>query len=330
MVYNGAVQVAVTGGSGFLGSVLVRRLLADGHRVRCLVRQNTAALDGLDVELVRGDVLEPDSLAPLMQGAERCYHLAAFISIDGDHGGQVTRINVDGARNVARAALEAGVVRHVHASSIHAFNLQNEGVVDETSPRAGPRHPAYDRSKAAGEAAVQEVIADGLDGVIVYPAGVFGPGDHVPSRFGAALLSMANRSLPSLVPGGFTWVDVRDVLAGLLSAAERGTTGEGYLLAGHYASIAELARLVGSAAERPPLRLTAPMWLARATAPAATWIARRLDREPLYTSEGLHALRAKCRISVAKAKRDLGYEPRPLAASIDDTIAWYSEQGWLR
>ncbi len=324
------MQVAVTGGSGFVGAVLVRRLLAQGHRVRCLVRNTTAALDGLDVELVKGDVLDPDSLAPLLDGAEVSYHLAAFISIDGDHGGRVTAINVDGARNVARAALAAGVRRHVHTSSIHAFDLQDDGTVDETSDRAGPRHPAYDRSKAAGEAAVQEVIGDGLDGVIVYPSGVFGPGDHVPSRFGQALLWMANRSLPALVPGGFTWVDVRDVVDGILAAAERGRTGEGYLLAGYWASVPELALMVGEAAQKRPMRLTVPMWLARATAPAATVIARALDSEPLYTTEGLHALRAKCRVSDDKARAELGFAPRPLAESIGDTIEYYRQQGWLR
>ena len=148
-----------------------------------------AALAGLDVETVVGDVRDLDSLRAAFRGAELVFHLAALISIDGDRQGIVHRINVDGARNSALASRAEGVRRHVHVSSIHAFDHHpTDEPLDEARGRPGPRHPAYDRSKAAGEAAVREVIAEGLDAVIVNPSGVVGPLDFVPSRVGEMLL----------------------------------------------------------------------------------------------------------------------------------------------
>ncbi len=324
------MTVAVTGATGFVGGVLVRRLLDQGHSVRCLVRGDAARLDGLPVDLVTGDVLEPDGLTGLMMGAQRSFHCAAVISIDGDHGGLVERVNVEGARNVARAAAVAGVSRHVHVSSCHAYDLMEPGEVDESTRRPGPKHPSYDRSKAAGEAAVREVVAEGLHASIVNPCGIVGPFDHTPSRIGKILVDLANRRLPALTPGGFTWVDVRDVVDGMLLAAEHGGSGEGYLLGGRWASLSEFADIACSAAGVKPPWFTSPMWLARATAPAATLFARATGTEPLYTSEALHAVRAPSRISSAKASRELGFSPRPLEQTIQESLAWFREAGQIQ
>ena len=147
-------MITVTGASGLLGANLVRALLERGDTVRTFVHRNDAALEGLDVERVRGDVLDSDSLVRAFEGAELVYHLAALISIDGDRGGAVPAINVRGARNVAEAALTAGVRRLVHCSSIHAFDQKPLGQpLDETRARSDqrPGHPPYDVSKARGE-----------------------------------------------------------------------------------------------------------------------------------------------------------------------------------
>ena len=145
----------VTGASGHIGANLVRALLSAGRRVRCVVRQDRAALEGLDVECVEADVRNPASLRDAFRDANTVFHLAAVISIDGDRHGLVTATNVGGARSVAEAALECGVCRLVHCSSIHAF-VQNgpSATIVESMPRAfDARHAAYDRSKAMGERA---------------------------------------------------------------------------------------------------------------------------------------------------------------------------------
>ena len=202
------MRVVVTGATGHVGSNLVRALIRRGDQVRVVVRERVRSLEGLDVERVLGDVRDEASLRAAFADAEIVYHLAAVISISGDRNGTVRAVNVDGTRRVAEAALAAGVRRLVHCSSVHAFNLYQPGAVDPIDeawarvPDSAP-HFAYDRSKAAGERALREVIEKGLDAVILHPSGVVGPYDFGPSRMGQVLLQLYHRKLPSLLGGGF-------------------------------------------------------------------------------------------------------------------------------
>ncbi len=213
---------AVTGATGHVGASLVRGLLDDGRTVRAINRRPSASLAGLDVEFVVADVLDRVALQRALRGVDVVYHLAGLISISGDPDGHVRATNVDGVRNAATAALDAGVRRFVHCSSIHAFDLEQPGVLTETSPRAVARQlPAYDRSKAAGEVEVRRVVDQGLDAVITNLTGVLGPNDFTPSRMGAVFLALVRRRIPALVAGGFDWVDVRDATAGMMAAEAR-------------------------------------------------------------------------------------------------------------
>lgn len=326
------MRVAVTGASGHVGANLVRALLAQGRAVRCLIHNNDgASLAGLPIERTGGDVADRRSLEALFDGADVVYHLAAVISVDGDLGGRVTSVNVHGTRNAAEAALSAGVRRFVHCCSIHAFNQSPLDVpLDETRARAiDGGHPAYDRSKAAGEVAVREVIAKGLDAVILHPTGVIGPNDFGPSRMGQVLIDLYRRRFVALVEGGFDWVDVRDVVSGLLAAQEKGRAGESYILSGSWASVRALGELAAEVTGAPLPRFTSPMWLARAGAPFVSQFHRLFGGEPLYTRESLRALRANRTIVRAKAERELGYMARPLIETVRDTYAWLTEAGRL-
>ncbi|MCJ7725370.1 MAG: NAD-dependent epimerase/dehydratase family protein, partial [Acidimicrobiia bacterium] len=182
------MQAVVTGASGHLGANLIPLLRSQGAAVRVVAHRNVEAFEGAEVEVMRGDVLDRAGLESAFAGADVVYHLAAIISITGDPTGIVHRVNVEGAANAAEAARAVGVGRFVHCSSIHAFDLSiKAAVIDESSPRvpAGSAgHAAYDRSKADGERRVREVIAAGLDGVIVHPTSVIGPHDMEPSRMG--------------------------------------------------------------------------------------------------------------------------------------------------
>lgn len=319
----------VTGAAGHVGANLVRALVAEGRAVRAVVHRDRRALAGLPVEVVQADVTDPASLRAAFQGARRAFHLAAVISISGDRGGRVQRVNVEGARNVAEAALAAGVERLVHCSSIHAFRIYGAARVDEATPRADPSQGAYDRSKAAGEQALRAVMARGLDAVIVHPTGVIGPYDFGPSRMGRVLLDLAHRRLPALVDGGFDWVDARDVAKGLLAAEARGRAGGNYLLSGRWHAMAEVAALAEAVTGVRPPRLCTPRWLALAGVPFAALAGALAGREPLYTAESLRALGACRQISSEKAARELGHRPRPLSETIADTCAWFAQEGLL-
>ena len=228
--------VAVTGATGHIGVNLVRALLKEKRQVRALVHSNRQGLDGLDVELVQGDVGDPYSLYRAFAGADVVYHLAAIISLSMNDWPAVEAVNVIGTRNVVEACLKCGVRRLVHFSSVHALVQEPFHIpVDELRPLVDNQGcPPYDRSKAAGEREVRQGIEQGLDAVILNPTAVIGPYDYRLSHFGEALLAMARGKLPALVQGGFNWVDVRDVVAGAISAEERAPIGAKYLFSGNY------------------------------------------------------------------------------------------------
>ena len=323
-------MVVVTGASGHVGGNLVRALLASGRAVRVCVREDTRSIDGLDVERVRADVLDRDSLARAFDGAEVVYHLAALISIVGPQGGRVHRTNVEGPANVVEACLDRKVRRLVHFSSVHAFNQQPpDQPLDETREDALGRAPAYDRSKAAGHRNVLAGVARGLDAVIVHPTGIIGPHDYKPSRMGHVLLGLYRREFPALIAGGFDWVDVRDVVAGAMAAEQKGRTGERYLLSGHWVSVMDIGRTVERVTGVRSPRRASPMWLARVGAPFVEAWSKVTKTEPLYTAESLVALRGARDVRHDKAGRELGYDPRPFEDTIRDTFAWYKEIGWV-
>jgi len=324
------VRFVVTGASGHLGANVVRALLTASETVRAVDLRPGAALKGLDVEFAQADVLDASALRTAFAGAEFVLHLAARISIAGDPDGSVRRVNVDGVRRVAEAAMAAGVRRMVHCSSLHAYDVGAiNGPVRETGLRAtDPRLPAYDRSKAAGEDELRRVVDRGLDAVILNPSGMFGPVDPEPSRMGRVLLAMFRGRMPVTVRGAFDWVDVRDVATALLAAAERGRTGENYLIGGHRATVTDLGRLAAEVSGRRPPRLEVPLRPVKMAAEAAVRLAgaRRAGRL-LLTPESLHALETDPVVDCSKAVAELGYRPRPLAETVADLHASFLADG---
>ncbi len=321
--------VVVTGSTGHLGANLVRALVSRGDRVRALVHGEGRAVSGLDVERLEVDVRDADGLRRAFLGAEVVFHLAAQISITGSRNGLVEAINVGGAANAAEAALAAGVRRLVHCSSVHAFDIHRDGPLDETGPRpTGPTVCAYDASKWAGEREVQARVLRGLDAVILNPSGILGPHDYAPSRIGRVLLDIRHGRLPALVPGGFSWIDARDLSEAFLAAADHGERGHNYLVGGPWYSMREFAdRAAKVAGVRPP-RFVVPMPLARMVAPVVERITPKGRHEPSFTRESLDTVAARARMNDQKARRAFGLRaPRVIDDSFADMYAWYAAQG---
>jgi dihydroflavonol-4-reductase len=320
--------VMVTGASGHIGSHIVRQLVAQGRRVRAVYMGQDETLSGLDVERVQADITDPGALSRAMNGVEIVYHLAAVISLDPWDEPLMRRVNVDGVRNVTRVCLTHGVKRLVHFISIHAF-ASRAGVVDETAPLVENGPPAYDRSKAAGTRIVREAMTRGLDTVVIHPTGVIGPLDQRPSLMGSVMISLARRTLPAMVRGGFNWVDVRDVASTALSAETQGRSGEHYIVSGRWAEAVEIAQLVERYSGARAPRSVVPLWMAHASLPlvsAACWLTR--TRSP-YNRASLHALSNHRQVSHEKAARELGHEPRPLEQTIADSVAWFRQAGLI-
>ena len=323
----------ITGASGHIGGVLARALV-DRYgtgAVRALFREGRGTAADLDIEWVRGDLFDKESLVAAFTGAKTVFHLAALVSIDSGRSKEVHATNVAGTRNVVEVALECGVRRIVHFSSIHAYDHHPiDEVLDESRGPAGPTHDAYNRSKAAGEREVRRGIDQGLDAVILNPTGVLGPFDGEPSHMGQVFLDLYRRRIPAVVAGGYDWVDVRDVVEAAVTAEMRAKCGENYILSGHWHTMRELAELSWRATGVAAPRLLFPMFLAQFWAPFQVVLDRSRGRRPLYTPAALRIMtRGNRRISSAKAREELGFSPRPLAESVKDAYRWFNDGGML-
>ena len=319
------MTVVVTGAGGHLAANLIRLLVERRRKVKAVVRKDVRALEGLDVEIARADLLDFSSLLKAFEGAETVYHLAALISISGGQAGLVERSNVEGPRNVVEACLKTGVRRLIHFSSIHAHQQEPlDELLDENRSYVPPNHPiSYDRSKAEGESQVLNGVKMGLDAVIVNPTGVIGPWDFKPSFMGQMLLDLYNRKLIGLVNGGFNWVDARDVALGAMAAEEKGRSSHKYFLSGHWKTLRELAAIAQKITGINPPSICTPQWLARISAPFAMMVCNMTGGRHLFTGESLAALRSNRHISCEKAKKELGYVPRPIEDTIRETYDWF-------
>lgn len=322
------MNIAVSGASGHVGINLCRALLDQGHRVRALVHSHDAGLKDLPVEIFRGDVLVKSSMLPFLSGIDVVYHLAARITIKGDPDGMVARTNTEGTRNIVAAASASGVGKFIHFSSIHAFRQAPPGqTLDENCPIVDLDGFAYDRSKAEGERSVLAAASRSMEVVVLSPTAILGPEDHEPSLSGKAVIDIYRGKIPSLVPGGYDWVDVRDVVLAAVAAIDKGRNGEKYLLSGRWYSLADFSAAIGHAAGRQTVSTVIPMWVARLGLPFITLYSRLAGTEPLYTSESLTILSEGMRtISHGKAARELDFHPRPLDETISDLLTWFREK----
>ena len=325
------MKIAVTGASGHIGVNLCRLLIDKGFQVKALIHKNLLGLTGLELDTIRGDIMDPSSLKALIENADIIFHLAAVISIRGKKDKEILSHNVDGTRNILKAAAEASVKRFIHFSSIHALIQEpHDQILEETRPLAINDWMVYSRSKALAEKEVLNYCKSGLDAVILNPTAVIGPLDYQPSLLGRALILLALGKLPLMVPGGYDWVDVRDVVQAAYSSIKKARKGERYLLSGHWRDLKELSLIVSKYIDCKPPLISCPYWLAKLGLPFINTYCSLTRKEPLYTYDSLNTIRIGHRsISHQKAFHELDFSPRPLEDTIKDTLEWFRENGYL-
>jgi dihydroflavonol-4-reductase len=325
----------VTGASGFVGSAVARRLIDEGFAVRALVRRssNRANLEGIDLDIVEGDIRDADLLEKAMRGARYAFHIAADYRLWAPDPEEIIATNTNGTRAVMAAALASGVERVVYTSSVATLRLSNTGIPsDETMP-LDEAHAigAYKKSKVLAERMVERMVAEeGLRAVIVNPSTPIGPRDVRPTPTGRIVVEAASGRMPAYVETGLNLVHVDDVAAGHVAALKSGRTGQRYILGGQDMTLgimlAEIARLAGRRA--PVVKLPRP--LIYPIAYGAEAMARFTGHEPFATVDGLRMAKYKMFFSSAKAERELSYRARPAQEALAEAYHWFRDAGYLK
>jgi dihydroflavonol-4-reductase len=325
------MKIAVTGANGHVGANLCRSLLAEGHQVKALVHQNINSLTDLDLEIIQGGLDDLDALRRFCKDAEIVFHLAAMISIDGQKN-KLLEVNVEGTKNLIKVILENGVRRLIHFSSIHALShFPLDQPMDETRPLVMEGPTWYEITKSKAEKIVLDATIGRLDAVVINPTAIVGPNDFKPSLVGTVLIRLYKNSLPALVPGGYNWVDVRDIVQGAIAAMDKGRKGERYILGGKWVSVKDLALIVEKVTGKRVNKFMIPTSIAKIGVPFIKAYARLARQEPLYTFESLRTLvEVNTMISHKKADEELGYSSRDFEITIRDTMDWFQLHGYLK
>ena len=251
----------ITGSSGHVGSNLIRELTKQNYKIRCIdFDGDHRAYEGFDVEIIKGDITERDSLVPIFKDVEIVFHTAALINLDRRYRDQIRLVNVFGTENVCQASLNAGVKKLIHFSSVDAFYrfpieeplLEDRKLIDD--PNAVP----YDLSKADGQKIVIDYCKKGLDASIIHPTSIVGPNDFKPGLPMQEMVNLANGKRKVLPNWGYNFVDVRDLCITAISAVSKGKTGQNYIVGGEYHMYSYIAELMEEQLGRTVLLGTIP------------------------------------------------------------------------
>jgi dihydroflavonol-4-reductase len=328
-------RVLVTGASGFVGSAVARIARERGFDVRVVIRKTSSRqnLEGLDAEVVIGDMRDEASMRAAMKGVRYLLHVAADYRIWARDPGEIERANLEGTEATMRAALAEGVERIVYTSSVATLKVSPAGdIVDETKPaQAHQTIGAYKRSKVLAERAVERMVAnDGLPAVIVNPSTPIGPRDVKPTPTGRIIVEAATGKIPAFVDTGLNLVHVDDVANGHFLALERGVIGERYILGGENLSLQQmLADIAGLAGRKPPT-IKLPRGPLYPLALGAELYAKFSGKEPFVTVDGLRMSKNKMYFTSSKAERELGYRARPYGEGLSHALDWFRANGYLK
>jgi len=328
------MRAFVTGATGFIGSSVVRALLERSVGVRALCRADSPRinLDGLDVEIVEGDLRDPASLRHGMAGCELVFHAAALYSFWVRPRRMIYDINVEGTRNVFDAAKKAGVERVVYTSSVAALGLRDDGLpADETASTSLDRIVGdYKKSKYLAEQVALE-SAKRLPVVIVNPSFPVGPRDIRPTPTGRTILDFLNRRMPAYVETGMNVVDVEDVALGHWLAAEKGRVGKRYILGGENVTMKRLLDLLSEITGLPAPRIRVPYRPILALSYLNAGFCKLFPRiTPRMTPETIRMSSHRMYFDPGKAVRELGFPQTPARDALTKAVAWFQENGYVR
>lgn len=327
------MKIFLTGATGFVGSHVARVLSDVGADLRLLVRATSRRenLEGLNADLVVGDLRDAASLRKGMEGCEVVFHVAADYRLWTRDPQEMYASNVGGTESLIRAAQEAGVRRIVYTSSVATMGFQHEAVaVNEDTPVSLEKMIGdYKRSKFMAEQKAVEAAREGVDIVIVNPSTPIGEQDIKPTPTGRIVVDFLKRKFPAYVDTGLNLVDVRECAQGHVAALERGRRGERYVLGGENLTLKQILDKLGGITGLPSPTIKVPYALAFATAVVDTaWTGMLMKREPRATIDAVRMGRKMMFVSSAKAERELGWKAGPVDAALTRAAEWFVQHGY--
>ncbi len=321
------MKAFVTGGSGFIGQRVVKKLIERGYDVHALARseQSTAVLQSLGCTVVPGDITDVASMRPGMAGSDVVFHIAAWYKIGDPDWMKAEAVNVGGARKVLRLAVELGIPKIIYTSTVAVFGDTQGQLVDETYYKGGPFLTEYDRTKWLAHYKVALPLIDkGAPIIIVMPGAVYGPGD---TSNVAQLMRQFYRGLLAL-PGPettLTYAHVDDIAEGHLLALEKGKPGESYILAGPAVPLGEMVDFWGYLTGKSAPLLRIPANMVKPFAPLVGAVSRPLSLPATYSQDSVTILGATYMARADKARAELGWTTRPLQTGMLETFKWIAE-----
>ena len=324
----------ITGSSGHVGSNLIRELTKQNYKIRCIdFDGDHRAYEGFDVEIIKGDITERDSLVPIFKDVEIVFHTAALINLDRRYRDQIRLVNVSGTENVCQASLNAGVKKLIHFSSVDAFYrfpieeplLEDRKLIDD--PNAVP----YDLSKADGQKIVIDYCKQGLDASIIHPTSIVGPNDFKPGLPMQEMVNLANGKRKVLPNWGYNFVDVRDLCTTAISAVSKGKTGQNYIVGGEYHMYSYIAELMEEQLGRTVLLGTIPNFVSYLGLPYE-YVKSLITKKPrVLTVDTLHTGKTGNKVVPSTlARSELGHNPRPLEETIHDMVSFFQKRGLIK
>jgi dihydroflavonol-4-reductase len=313
----------VTGASGFVGWHVARLLVERGHHVRALVREGSKVPE-LDVELVRGDLRDADSLRRATMGCGLVFHVAADYRLWSPNPDDMYHSNVDGTRNVLDAARLAGAERVVYTSTVGCIGVPPGGIGDESQPLSLEEMAgAYKRSKYLAEQVAVDAARRGLPVVIVNPTAPMGDHDFKPTPTGQIVADFLRGAMPAYIDTGLNVVNVRDVALGHLLACERGVPGERYILGSENLTLSQILSELAAITGKPAPKIRLPYFVAWTAGVVTTAMARVTGKPPRAPLEAVRMAKKKMWVTHAKAERELGFRPASAREAFADAVGWF-------
>lgn len=316
----------ITGAAGHLAGALIRKLGRLGCYVRGLILPNEKGIEQENTEYVKGDITRPDSLDPLFAGLDPketvLIHTAGIISVQEKVSPLIKKVNVDGTKNIIAKCIQYGISRLLYVSSVHAIPEKKNGEpISEIGEFDSDKvEGAYAKTKAMATKEVLEAGKESLDVVVVHPSGIIGPYDEGRNHLVQLFQMYMRGRLPAVVTGGFDFVDVRDVADGIISAAEKGRSGECYILSNRYYTMKEIGEYMRLALGRKRKLPVLPLGFVKGLAYLFDFIGKLVGKRNIFTPYSFATLGKDINYSHYKATAELGYHPRGMKQTVKDTM----------